>query len=99
VPGTGGAVTDALLMTALPFVANAAGTVPVRDAAAAAEPGVLVDVTLTINGHPHRLQLNPRTTLLDVLRVHVAMRKPRSCHCFAACTWQHWPRCSVRWCR
>ena len=33
----------------------------------------LVDVTLIINGHAHQLQLDPRTTLLDALREHVAM--------------------------
>jgi hypothetical protein len=58
--GTGGAVTGALLMTGLPLVANAAGTVPASDAAGAPEPGALVHVTLTINGYPHRLQLDPR---------------------------------------
>jgi xanthine dehydrogenase YagT iron-sulfur-binding subunit len=63
--GTGGAVAGALLMTGLPFAANAAGTVPANDA--------LVDVTLIINGHAHQLQLDPRTTLLDALREHVAM--------------------------
>ena len=70
---TGGAVAGALLTTGLPLVANAAGTVPAGDATTASEPGALVDVTLTINGHPHRLQLDPRTTLLDALREHVAM--------------------------
>jgi xanthine dehydrogenase YagT iron-sulfur-binding subunit len=71
--GTGGAVAGALLVTGLPLVANAAGAVPASDATTASEPGALVDVTLTINGHPHRLQLDPRTTLLDALREHVAM--------------------------
>jgi xanthine dehydrogenase YagT iron-sulfur-binding subunit len=71
--GTGGAVAGALLMTGLPFVANAASTVPANDAAGASEPDALVDVTLIINGHPHRLQLDPRTTLLDALREHIAM--------------------------
>jgi xanthine dehydrogenase YagT iron-sulfur-binding subunit len=71
--GTGGAVAGALLVTGLPLVANAAGTAPASDVTTASEPGALVDVTLTINGHPHRLQLDPRTTLLDALREHVAM--------------------------
>src|ERR1700722_777721 len=71
--GTGGAVAGALLMTGFPFVANAASTVPANDAAGASEPDALVDVTLIINGHPHRLQLDPRTTLLDALREHIAM--------------------------
>jgi xanthine dehydrogenase YagT iron-sulfur-binding subunit len=71
--GTGGAVAGALLMTGLPFAANAAGTVPASDAAGASEPDALADVTLIINGRPHQLKLDPRTTLLDALREHVAM--------------------------
>ncbi len=71
--GTGGAVAGALLLTSLPFAANAAGTVPANDAAGASELDALVDVTLIINGHAHQLQLDPRTTLLDALREHVAM--------------------------
>ena len=71
--GTGGAVAGALLMTGLPFAANAAGTVPANDAAGASEPDALADVTLIINGRPHQLKLDPRTTLLDALREHVAM--------------------------
>lgn len=71
--GTGGAVAGALLMTGLPFAANAAGTIPPNDAAGASEPDSLADVTLIINGRPHQLRLDPRTTLLDALREHVAM--------------------------
>lgn len=71
--GTGGAVAGALLMTGLPFAANAAGTIPANDAAGASEPDSLADVTLIINGRPHQLRLDPRTTLLDALREHVAM--------------------------
>lgn len=66
--GSGGAVTGAFLMAGLPRTANAAGS-----AAGASERSELVDVTLQINGHPHPLQLDPRTTLLDALREHVAM--------------------------
>jgi xanthine dehydrogenase YagT iron-sulfur-binding subunit len=32
-----------------------------------------VDVELQINGHPHSLTLDPRTTLLDALREHLAL--------------------------
>jgi xanthine dehydrogenase YagT iron-sulfur-binding subunit len=71
--GTGGAVAGALLITGLPFVADAAGFSPVSDDASTSEAGVLVDVTLIINGHPHQLKLDPRTTLLDALREHVAI--------------------------
>src|SRR5689334_4779952 len=37
---------------------------------AAAEP---LDVTLTVNGASHALRLDPRTTLLDALREHLAL--------------------------
>ncbi|WP_206064200.1 2Fe-2S iron-sulfur cluster-binding protein [Oleiagrimonas sp. C23AA] len=35
--------------------------------------GSKVRTTLTINGKPHRLEIDPRTTLLDVLREHVGL--------------------------
>jgi xanthine dehydrogenase YagT iron-sulfur-binding subunit len=70
--GTGGAVTGTLLLTGLPRAANAAGPAQ-AEAPGAPAPGALVEVTLQINGHSHRLQLDPRTTLLDALREHVAM--------------------------
>jgi xanthine dehydrogenase YagT iron-sulfur-binding subunit len=60
--------TTALLLTTLPRAALAAG--PVDDN----EPSPpLVDVELQINGHPHSLTLDPRTTLLDALREHLAL--------------------------
>jgi xanthine dehydrogenase YagT iron-sulfur-binding subunit len=31
----------------------------------------MVSVSLTVNGNPHRLSLDPRTTLLDLLREHL----------------------------
>src|SRR5271154_6790274 len=58
----------ALLLTALPRAALAAG--PVDDN----EPSPPhVDVEFQINGHPHSLTLDPRTTLLDALREHLAL--------------------------
>jgi xanthine dehydrogenase YagT iron-sulfur-binding subunit len=33
----------------------------------------VVDVNLMVNGQPHRLSLDPRTTLLDALREHLAL--------------------------
>ena len=57
-----------LVLSGLPRAANAAGP-----AAGAPERCELVDVTLQINGHSHPLQLDPRTTLLDALREHLAM--------------------------
>ena len=36
-----------------------------------AEPGVTVDVAMTVNGQHRALKLDPRTTLLDALREHL----------------------------
>jgi len=60
--------TSALLLTALPRAAFAAG--PADDGEPAAAP---VKVELQINGQPHSLALDPRTTLLDALREHLAL--------------------------
>jgi xanthine dehydrogenase YagT iron-sulfur-binding subunit len=55
-----GSAAAALALTGLPAtaLADAAQTVP---------------VTLTVNGHLHTLSLDPRTTLLDALREHLAL--------------------------
>src|SRR6202051_4565307 len=60
--------TTALLLATLPRAALAAG--PVDDNEPPPPP---VDVELQINGHPHSLTLDPRTTLLDALREHLAL--------------------------
>jgi xanthine dehydrogenase YagT iron-sulfur-binding subunit len=60
--------TSALLLTALPRAAFAAG--PVDDDGPLPAP---VKVELQINGQPHSLALDPRTTLLDALREHLAL--------------------------
>ena len=60
--------TTALLLTTLPSAALAAG--PVDDNEPPPSP---VQVELQINGHPHSLTLDPRTTLLDALREHLAL--------------------------
>jgi xanthine dehydrogenase YagT iron-sulfur-binding subunit len=60
--------TTALLLTTLPRAAFAAG--PVRDDEPPPPP---VKVELHINGHLHSLTLDPRTTLLDALREHLAL--------------------------
>jgi xanthine dehydrogenase YagT iron-sulfur-binding subunit len=60
--------TSALLLTALPRAAVAAGTV---DDDATLPPAATVE--LRINGSPHSLTLDPRTTLLDALREHLAL--------------------------
>jgi xanthine dehydrogenase YagT iron-sulfur-binding subunit len=60
--------TTALLLTALPRVAFAAGAVD--DNEPLPPP---VQVELQINGRSHSLTLDPRTTLLDALREHIAL--------------------------
>jgi xanthine dehydrogenase YagT iron-sulfur-binding subunit len=60
--------TTALLLTTLPRAALAAG--PVDDSGPPPPPAT---VELQINGHAHSLTLDPRTTLLDALREHLAL--------------------------
>lgn len=60
--------TTALLLTTLPRAALAAG--PVDDNEPSPPP---VTVELRINDHAHSLTLDPRTTLLDALREHLAL--------------------------
>jgi xanthine dehydrogenase YagT iron-sulfur-binding subunit len=60
--------TAALLLTTLPRAALAAG--PSDDSGPPPPP---VTVELQINGHPHSLTLDTRTTLLDALREHLAL--------------------------
>jgi len=60
--------TTALLLTTLPRAALAA------DALDDNEPSPpVVDVELQVNSRPHSLALDPRTTLLDALREHLAL--------------------------
>jgi xanthine dehydrogenase YagT iron-sulfur-binding subunit len=59
--------TTALLLTALPRAALAAGPLDNEP------PAPPVKVELQINGHLHSLTLDPRTTLLDALREHLAL--------------------------
>jgi xanthine dehydrogenase YagT iron-sulfur-binding subunit len=60
--------TTALLLTALPRAALAVGA---SDDAGPPPPPATVE--LQINGTPHALTLDPRTTLLDALREHLAL--------------------------
>jgi xanthine dehydrogenase YagT iron-sulfur-binding subunit len=60
--------STALLLTALPGAALAAGSVDDNE-----PPPPAVKVELQINGHPHSLTLDSRTTLLDALREHLAL--------------------------
>jgi xanthine dehydrogenase YagT iron-sulfur-binding subunit len=57
--------TTALLLSSLPRGALAAGTGQV-------DP-VPTSIALRVNGHLHNLTLDPRTTLLDALREHLAL--------------------------
>ena len=60
--------TTALLLTTLPRAAFAASPVEGNE-----PPPSVVKVELRINGRPHSLTLDPRTTLLDALREHLAL--------------------------
>jgi xanthine dehydrogenase YagT iron-sulfur-binding subunit len=60
--------TSALLLATLPRAALAAGPVDDNE-----PPPPAMKVELQINGHPRSLTLDPRTTLLDALREHLAL--------------------------
>jgi xanthine dehydrogenase YagT iron-sulfur-binding subunit len=60
--------TTVLLLTTLPRAALAVGPVD-----GAEPPSPPATVELQINGHPRSLTLDPRTTLLDALREHLAL--------------------------
>jgi xanthine dehydrogenase YagT iron-sulfur-binding subunit len=60
--------TTALLLTTLPRAALAAGPADGDE-----PPPPPVKVELQINGQPHSLTLDPRTTLLDALREHLTL--------------------------
>jgi xanthine dehydrogenase YagT iron-sulfur-binding subunit len=64
---TTGTAAAALCFTGLPAVAQDSGR---PDAETAAGP---VTVELQVNGQPYVLRLDPRTTLLDALREHLAL--------------------------
>ena len=63
--GAGASVAAAPLVAAAPALA--------QPAPPPADPRRPVDVTLTVNGQPHRLALDVRTTLLDALRTHLGL--------------------------
>ncbi len=62
-----GTVAAAVCLTGLPQAAQGANPPDVETAPAP------VTVELQINGRPHVLKLDPRTTLLDALREHLAL--------------------------
>jgi xanthine dehydrogenase YagT iron-sulfur-binding subunit len=49
----------------------AAADAPVADKQAAAAPAGTIPTRLSVNGHTHEMNLDPRTTLLDALREHL----------------------------
>jgi xanthine dehydrogenase YagT iron-sulfur-binding subunit len=60
--------TTALILTTVPSAVLAAGPADGNE-----PPSPAVQVELQINGRPHALTLDPRTTLLDALREHLAL--------------------------
>jgi xanthine dehydrogenase YagT iron-sulfur-binding subunit len=58
---------------ALPAVANAQGPETGGAAATSAPPPVQVKVALRVNGQRHEMDLDTRTTLLDMLREHMRL--------------------------
>ena len=64
---TAGTAAAALCFSGLPVVAQESGRPDAETA-----PG-LVTVELQVNGQPYVLSLDPRTTLLDALREHLAL--------------------------
>src|SRR5438874_7617687 len=60
--------TTALLLTALPHAALAAGSIEDKE-----PPPPPVTIGLRINGQLHSLTLDPRTTVLDALREHLEL--------------------------
>ncbi len=61
----------AAVTAAAPMVARAAGAP--GSPAAAADPSLPVDVSLTVNGTSKPLRIDARTTLLDALREHIGL--------------------------
>ena len=59
-------------MTALPTMAGTASAAPAPAVAPSLAP-VLMPVSLDVNGKPHQLSLDTRTTLLDMLREHLQL--------------------------
>jgi xanthine dehydrogenase YagT iron-sulfur-binding subunit len=68
-PSRRGLLTGGAGVAALPLIA--AAKPPPRVAEAEGKPHM--DMTLRVNGREHRLSLDPRTSLLDALRDHLAL--------------------------
>ncbi len=71
---TGSGVAASLVASYVPAIANsAAGESDSRSAGALPNIEGAVPITLHINGKDHKLQIDPRTTLLDCIRETVAL--------------------------
>jgi xanthine dehydrogenase YagT iron-sulfur-binding subunit len=62
-----------IAVTAAPLLANSEVSVPGAEIETPAAPPGAMPVVLTINGKQYRLTVDPRTTLLDVLRENLQM--------------------------
>jgi xanthine dehydrogenase YagT iron-sulfur-binding subunit len=60
--GTSGMAAGTMMLSAVPVDPSLAKTEPANP------PGGFVEVTLTVNGKKHTVQIDPRSTLLDTLR-------------------------------
>ncbi|HEX5321751.1 MAG TPA: (2Fe-2S)-binding protein [Stellaceae bacterium] len=64
--------STATAMVMAPALASAQER-PAERAAAVADPRAIVSFELTVNRRPRRLDIDPRTTLLDALREHLGL--------------------------
>ena len=64
--------STATAMVMAPALASARER-PAERAAAVADPRAIVSFELTVNRRPRRLDIDPRTTLLDALREHLGL--------------------------
>jgi xanthine dehydrogenase YagT iron-sulfur-binding subunit len=78
--GIGRGVTRRLFMRGTALAATVplleyvdSGRAEAKVAGKSETPNGIVELQLTINGEPHRLALDPRTSLLDALREHVGL--------------------------
>jgi xanthine dehydrogenase YagT iron-sulfur-binding subunit len=62
-----------LITTGAATLAFACSGVPVARPAASTAPGEPIEISLTVNGEKRALHIDPRTTLLDLLRENLAL--------------------------
>ena len=71
-PGRRNFLIGSALTGAAPFVGRI-GTAEAADEPAPADPRATMAVELTVNGRTHRLEIDPRTTLLDAVRERIGL--------------------------